>query len=215
MGASNQKRSKLTLFSDPSDHYSHRIRIVLAEKDETVEIVDITSDNAAEELPDVNPYLSLPTLVDRDLMLYEPAGIAEFLDERFPHPPLLPVYPVARAEIRQFIHRVESDWCPWVDIIIRDQDKDQIATAREGLRSSLTSIAPIFADKPYFMSEEFTLVDCCLGPILWRLGLLGIEMPVTRQTAPLHDYMKRVFSRDSFKLSLTDQEKSMHFRSKS
>lgn len=209
------KRSTMTFFSDARNHYSHRVRIVLAEKGVTVDVINVDPKDIPQELSEINPYSSLPTLVDRDLVVYETRVMMEYLDERFPHPPLLPVYPVARAEIRQFIHRVESDWCPWVDIIIRDQDKDQIATAREGLRSSLTSIAPIFADKPYFMSEEFTLVDCCLGPILWRLGLLGIEMPVTRQTAPLHDYMKRVFSRDSFKLSLTDQEKSMHFRSKS
>ncbi len=208
------KRSTMTFFSDARNHYSHRVRIVLAEKGVTVDVINVDPNDIPEELSEINPYSSLPTLVDRDLVVYETRVMMEYLDERFPHPPLLPVYPVARAEIRQFIHRVESDWCPWVDVIIRDQDRDQIVAAREGLRSSLTSIAPIFADKPYFMSEEFTLVDCCLGPILWRLELLGIDMPVTRQTTPLHDYMKRVFNRDSFKLSLTDQEKGMQFRSK-
>src|SRR5690606_7016414 len=208
------KRSTMTFFSDARNHYSHRVRIVLAEKGVTVDVINVDPKDIPQELSEINPYSSLPTLVDRDLVVYETRVMMEYLDERFPHPPLLPVYPVARAEIRQFIHRVESDWCPWVDVIIRDQDKDLTATAREGLRSSLISIAPIFADKPYFMSDEFTLVDCCLSPILWRLGLLGIDMPVTRQTAPLHDYMKRVFGRESFKVSLTDQEKSMHFRAK-
>lgn len=203
------KRSTMTLFSDVRDHYSHRVRIVLEEKGVTVDVVDVDPANIPQELSEINPYNSLPTLLDRDLVVYETRVMMEYLDERFPHPPLLPVYPVARAEIRQFMYRVESDWCPWVDTIVRGRNKDAIAAARKDLRDNLTAVAPIFAEKPFFMSEEFTLVDCCLAPILWRLPALGVELPATRQTAPLLDYMKRVFARDSFVRSLTDQEKAM------
>lgn len=208
MGASNQKRSKLTLFSDPSDHYSHRIRIVLAEKDVTVEIVDITSDNASDELPDVNPYLSLPTLVDRDLMLYEPAVIAEFLDERFPHPPMLPVYPVARAEIRQLIHRIEKDWCVHVNTLLKSDDNDQADRSREALTTSFLAVAPVFKDLDFFMSADLTLADCCIAPVLWRLPQLGIELK-GQAFEPMRDYMRRIFSRAGFRASLTETERSI------
>ena len=112
----------------------------------------------------------------------------EYLDERFPHPPLLPVYPVARGESRQYIYRIERDWCRLVDEIQNGSQKAQ-DKARKELRDSLLTIAPIFAEKPFFMNEEFTLVDCCLAPILWRLELLGVEIPQTRQSKPLLEYM--------------------------
>ncbi len=204
------KRSTMTFFSDARDHYSHRVRIVLAEKGVTVDIIHADPQNIPQELLESNPYHSLPTLVDRDLVLYQTQVMMEYLDERFPHPPLLPVYPVARAEIRQFIHRVESEWSPQVDTILGGRESARVADARKRLSSGLIAIAPIFTDKNYFMSDEFTLVDCCLGPILWRLKLLGIELPANRQTVPLIEYMKRVFSRDSFRASLTEQEKEMY-----
>lgn len=201
------KRSTMTLFSDSQDHYSHRVRIVLAEKGISVDVVPVDPANIPEELSELNPYNSLPTLIDRDLTVYETRVMMEYLDERFPHPPLLPVYPVARAEIRQFIYRVEGDWCPWVDTILRQGNKDEVLQARKSLRETLIAIAPIFADRPFFMSDEFTLVDCCLAPIFWRLHLLGIDLPTNRQTQPLLDYMQRMFERESFQASLTDKEK--------
>ena len=167
------KRATMTYFSDPSDHYSHRVRIVLAEKSVTVDVVDVNPANIPAELSELNPYNSLPTLVDRELTIYETRVMMEYLDERFPHPPLLPVYPVTRAEIRQFMFRLESDWCPWVNTIVRGKSKEAVAQAQKDLRDTLVAIAPIFSDKPFFMSEEFTLVDCCLVPILWRLPVLG------------------------------------------
>lgn len=203
------KRSTMTFFSDAQDHYSHRLRIVLAEKGVTVDVVDVDPANIPDELRELNPYASLPTLVDRDLTIYETRVMMEYLDERFPHPPLLPVYPVARAEIRQFIYRVENDWCPWVDTILRSKSKEAVAQAQKSLRDSLTAIAPIFADKPFFMSEEFSLVDCCLAPILWRLTVLGVDIPQTRQTLPLLAYMQRVFTRASFLASLTEREREI------
>jgi stringent starvation protein A len=203
------KRSTMTFFSDAKDHYSHRLRIVLAEKGITVDIVDIDPDDIPQELTELNPYNSLPTLVDRDLTIYESRTMMEYLDERFPHPPLLPVYPVARAEIRQFIYRVENDWCPKVETILRSRNKEAVAAAQKDLRESLKSVAPIFADKPFFMSDEFSLVDCCLAPILWRLSVLGVSVPHTRQTQPLFTYMQRVFTRPSFLASLTEREREI------
>lgn len=203
------KRAAMTFFSDPKDHYSHRVRIVLAEKSVAVDVVDMDPQNLSAELQALNPYHSLPTLVDRELTIYESRVMMEYLDERFPHPPLLPVYPVTRAEIRQFIYRVETDWCPWVDTLTRGGSKDAVAIAKKDLRNTLVAIAPIFTDKAYFMSDEFTLVDCCLAPIFWRLPSLGVELPNNKKTAALYDYMKRVFERDSFQASLADAEKDM------
>ncbi len=201
------KRTSMTFFSDGADHYSHRVRIVLAEKGVAVEINDTDLDSAPQELADVNPYNTLPTLVDRDLVLYEPNIMMEYLDERFPHPPLLPVYPVARAESRLYMHRIEKDWCRLVEVILTSEDADEADEARKELADGLIAIAPIFAEKPYFMSEEFTLVDCCLAPLLWRLEILGIELPA--QAKPLQQYMDRLFERESFQISLSEAEQEM------
>jgi RNA polymerase-associated protein len=156
----------------------------------------------------VNPYGSVPTLVDRDLALYESTVIMEYLDERYPHPPLMPVYPVARANTRLLIHRIQRDWCVLVDRILDSRQKDaDRALARKELRESLTGVSPLFAEKSFFLSDELSLVDCCLLPILWRLPVLGIELP--RQAKPLLDYMERQFARDSFQASLSSIERDM------
>ncbi len=203
------RRSSMTFFSDPSSHYSHRVRIVLAEKGVTVEVKDCNPDSVPQEVTDLNPYNNLPTLVDRDLCLYgDPKIMMEYLDERFPHPPLLPVYPVNRAECRLFIDRIERDWCPLVDKIVAKQDADAIALARKQLSEGLIAIAPIFADRPYFMSDEYSLVDCVLVPILWRLNDLGIELPAD-QCKPMLEYMDRMFARDAFQESLSEVERDM------
>jgi RNA polymerase-associated protein len=203
------KRSSMTFYSDNTSHYSHRVRIVLAEKGVTVEIIDAGGESRPEDLAQINPYNSLPTLVDRDLVLYESKIMMEYLDERFPHPPLLPVYPVARAESRLLVHRIERDWAILVDAIDAGESKKSVEAARKALRDSLIAVAPIFEEKPYFMSEEFTIVDCCMAPILWRLPAMGIEIPKKKQTKGLFEYMERLFERESFKESLSDQEKDM------
>ena len=203
------KHSSMIFYSDGNDHYSQRVRLVLAEKGVAVEIVDVEQGNMPEDLADLNPYNSLPTLVDRDLVLYESSVIMEYLDERFPHPPLLPVYPVARAQSRLFIYRIQRDWCGYVDTIVAGRSKDTVIDrARKELRESLIAIAPIFGEKAFFMSEEFTLVDCCLGPILWRLPVLGIELP-PKHGKPIHNYMDNLFSRESFQASLSEAELDM------
>lgn len=203
------RRSSMTLFSDPCSQYSHRVRIVLAEKGVTVDIEDIDSNNVTEEILEANPYGTLPTLVDRDLALYESKVVMEYLDERFPHPPLLPVYPVARAQSRLWIHRIEKDWCTLVDGILANPDGKKAEALRKEFKESLISISDIFIEMPYFMSEEFTLVDCCLAPMLWRLPQFGIELPNNRQTKPLVDYIDRLFERPAFQESLTDLEREI------
>ncbi|MFK7160958.1 glutathione S-transferase N-terminal domain-containing protein [Marinospirillum sp. MEB164] len=202
------KRSSMTFFSDGEDHYSHRVRIVLAEKGVTVDLLDISPDNKPEELADLNPYNSLPTLLDRDLVLYESKVMMEYLDERFPHPPLLPVYPVARAQSRLWLHRIEKEWSPLVDQLMLERSGKKADKARKELRESIISVAPIFLDRPFFMSDEFSIVDCCVLPILWRLNYLGIELP-EKQVKPLVDYMERSFDRDGFLASLSEVEREM------
>ena len=203
------RRSSMTLFSDPTCQYSHRVRIVLAAKGVTVDIEDIEGNGVTEEILEANPYGTLPTLVDRDLALYESKVVMEYLDERFPHPPLLPVYPVARAQSRLWIYRIERDWCTLIDQIVASPDSKKAEAARKEFRESLISVASIFADMDFFMNEEFTLVDCCLGPMLWRLPQLGIDLPSNRQVKPLLDYMDRLFARPSFEESLTDLEREI------
>lgn len=200
--------NKLACYSDPADHYSHRVRLVLAEKGVSAEIIDVAPGCCPPQLVEVNPYGSVPTLVDRDLALYESTVVMEYLDERYPHPPLLPVYPVARANSRLLIHRIQRDWCKQVDLILDSRSKEPARVqARKELRESLTGVSPLFADKPFFLSEELSLVDCCLLPILWRLPLLGIELP--KPAKPLLDYMERQFAREAFKASLSDVERDM------
>jgi stringent starvation protein A len=202
------KQSSMTFFSDNTCHYSHRVRIVLAEKGVTVDLIEVEPDHLPAELADLNPYNSLPTLVDRDLVLYESKVMMEYLDERFPHPPLLPVYPVARAESRLYMHRIELDWCGLVRTIETGSEPAKTEAAK-ALAESFTGIAPIFAEKPFFMSDEFTLVDCCLAPILWRLPSYGIDLKLTKQTKPLFTYMETLFDRESFQESLSPQEREM------
>ncbi|MSR11774.1 MAG: stringent starvation protein A [Gammaproteobacteria bacterium] len=204
------KRSSMTFYSDGSSHYSHRVRIVLAEKGVTVETIDVDPGELPDDLAMLNPYNNLPTLVDRDLVLYEADIMMEYLDERFPHPPLFPVYPVARAQSRLWIYRIRKDWCGLVDKIMDGTGTpSQLDKARKELRESLISIAPIFGEKPYFMSDEFTIVDCCVTPILWRLPAMGIDLPKNKTTKPLLEYKERLFERDSVRASLSEQEKEM------
>ena len=204
------RRSSMTLFSDASDHYSHRVRMVVAEKGVNVDIVDVSPGKKPEDLAEINPYNTLPTLLDRDLVLFESTVIMEYLDERFPHPPLLPVYPVARAQSRSLIHRIEKDWTRNVDLLMSGRSREPtLAKARKELAESLIAVAPVFADKPYFMSDEFTLVDCCVAPILWRLKYMGIKLP-ERQARPMRRYMREIFARASFRGSLSETEMEMY-----
>ena len=197
----------MTLFSDTIDIYSHQVRIVLAEKGVGVEISYTDPTKLPEDLMELNPYGTVPTLVDRELVLYKSHIIMEYLDERFPHPPLMPVYPVSRGQSRLMMHRIEQDWYSLAAQIFRGEG--DVETARNDLREALLSLAPVFSEMPYFMSEEFSLVDCYLAPLLWRLPALGIELN-GGGAKDIHAYMNRIFSRSSFKASLTDQEREIH-----
>lgn len=203
------KRSVMTLYSNPVDMTSHQIRIVLAEKGVTYEVINVIGENKPDELIDLNPYNSVPTLVDRELVLFETGIIMEYLDERFPHPPLMPVYPVARARSRLMMHRFERDWFCLVDQIQQGKNEKEKDKARSELKESLLTVAPVFGDNPYFLSEEFTLVDCYLAPLLWRLEVLGIKL-TGKGAKEIQQYMDRLFERESFQASLTELEREMH-----
>lgn len=197
----------MTLFSDPSCPYCHRVRIVLAEKGIAVDIVEVDARRLPAEVLELNPYGTVPTLLDRDLRLYESRIIMEYLDERFPHPPLMPVDPVARANARLFVYRVDTDWYSLMEPILRGGDKKQVAQKRRELRESLIATSPVFASRPFFMSDEFSLVDCCIAPLLWRLPILGIELPPSARA--VSEYASRLFDWPAFRHSLTEMEREM------
>ena len=180
--------------------------MVLAEKGIAVDVVDVDPKSLPDEVMDFNPYGSVPTLVDRDLRLYDSRIIMEYLDERFPHPPLLPVDPVSRASARLFMYRIERDWYAPMDRIVKGSGSEA-SQARKELRESLIATGPVFGAHPFFMSDEFSLVDCCVAPLLWRLPSLGIEIPA--QSKPLRNYMTRIFSWESFRSSLTEAEQEL------
>lgn len=206
MAVSSNRRSVMTLFARANDPHSHRARIVLAEKGITYEVVEVDEDNLPEDLIDLNPYNTVPTLVDRDLVLYDVRTTMEYLDERFPHPPLMPVDPVSRARFRLAMFRIEKDWYHLVDVI-ESESGATVARAKKELREMVLSTADAFAVKPYFLSDEFSLVDCCIAPILWRLPHYGIDLP--RQSKAVEQYADNLFSRPAFKSSLTEVEREM------
>jgi RNA polymerase-associated protein len=177
---------------------------VLAEKDIAHETVIVSQKKLPEDLIDLNPYSSLPTLVDRDLVLYNSRVIMEYLEERFPHPPLMPVGPVARAQTRLALHRVEHDWYPLADIIETSAEK-AAAKARKELMESIAAAADVFSAMPFFLSEEFGLVDASIAPLLWRLPHYGIELPKAAKS--ILAYADRMFAREGFQLSLTEGER--------
>jgi RNA polymerase-associated protein len=197
------KRSIMTLYSGALDLYSHRVRIVLAEKGVAVEVVHLDTKDKMEDLLELNPYGTSPTLVDRDLVLYDGNIIMEYLDERFPHPPLMPVYPVARAKTRLMIYRIDREWGGLIRKIESGKSAEAQVAAKE-LKNYLVKLAPVFGSGSFFLNEEFSLIDCCLAPILWRLPSWGITLPPEAKS--VMKYAERMFARDSFQASLTEAE---------
>jgi len=197
----------MTLFSAPHDPWSHRARIVLAEKNIGIDIVSVEPGRFPEDLLDLNPYHSAPTLVDRDLVLYDSRVIMEYLDERFPHPPLMPVDPVSRAQFRVALYRIERDWYGAMDQIEREPDKKQLPRLRKILRDTVLQSSDLFKVRPYFLSDEFSLVDASIAPILWRLPHYEIDLP--KEAQPIIKYASLVFSRSAFRESLSDAEHEM------
>ena len=200
------RRPVMTLFSNAACPQSHRVRLVLAEKGIGVELVEVGDGTFTEDLVELNPYGSVPTLVDRDLVLYNTQIIMEYLDDRYPHPPLMPVDPVERARTKLYVYRMERDWYSMLDDCI-GSDEAKAARARNIIRDGLTVIAPIFERKPFFMSDELTLADCTLLPLLWRLPLYEIELPVAAK--PLIKYADRLFARTAFKRSMSAGEREL------
>ena len=201
------RRSVMTLYADASDDpISHGVRIVLFEKDINVEINYVDQDDKPEDLTTLNPYDSVLTLIDRDLVLYDAQIMMEYLDERYPHPPLMPVDPVSRANNRQFRYRVIRDLYGALDDLT-SSNEIAAANARKNIRDNLMAIAPIFSQAPFFMSEEYSLTDCCLAPLLWRLSHYGIKL--TTQARPLLKYAEKIFAREGFQASLSPFERDI------
>jgi len=198
------RRSIITLYSGTDCVLSHACRIVLHEKDIECEVVYTDPTDTCQELQEFNPYYETPTLVDRDLILYDPFIINEYLDERFPHPPLMPVDPVSRAKQRLMIMRLNRDWFDSVKALQENKkDKEAYKTIRDGL----ISISPLFIEQSYIMGEDYSLVDVILAPLLWRLPVMNIVLP--KQAQVVVDYGERLFEREAFQASLSDAERDL------
>jgi stringent starvation protein A len=207
MNVVSSRRSVMTLFSSAHDAMSHRTRLVLAEKGINIDVVNVEPGALPEDLLDLNPYHSVPTLVDRDLVLYDSRVIIEYLDERFPHPPLMPVDPVTRAHFRLALYRIERDWYGLTQQIEQEVDKKQSLRLKKILRDSILASSDVFKAKPFFLSDEFSLVDASIAPILWRLPYFGIDL--APQGAAVAKYANHLFSRASFRDSLSEAEQDM------
>jgi len=206
MAVVSTKRPVMTLYTGVNDLYGHQVKIVLAEKGVSAEHVSVSSDDAPEVLAELNPYGTFPTLVDRDLVLFNASIILEYLDERFPHPPLLPIYPVARARARLMMYRIEREWYGPANILLSgDSSSEDLVQAREDLLQSLLAASKIFDESSYFLNDEFSLIDCVVAPLLFRLGRMKISLPAGK-AKPIEAYMNKIFSRDSFASSLTEKD---------
>ena len=199
-------RNSLALFSSTDDVLCHRVRLVLAAKGVSYDMVPVDPQAPPEDLIDLNPYHSVPTLVERDLVLYAASVVSEYLDERYPHPPLMPVDPLSRARLRLAMLRIEHDWVPLVQAI-QLGTKAQAETARKRLKELLTASVPLFKASKFFLNPEMSLADCAMAPIVWRLDALGIGLP--KDGKAIEDYGNRIFRSPGFVRSLTDQERKL------
>lgn len=211
MSAQSSRRSLLTVYADATAIESHRVRLMLAEKKIDNSLVTLEAgQRPPAELTELNPRNSVPTIVDRDLVLYDTRVIMDYLDERYPHPPMMPVDPVSRAQTRLALYRIESDWyslLPDLSAAATASDDRAAGTARHRLAESLTASADVFRAMPFFLSAEYSVLDATVAPLLWRLPLYGIVLPDS--AAPVIAYARRMFKRPGFKASLTQQEQEM------
>ena len=196
----------MTLYSDPNSAQSHRVRIVLGEKDLIFNVEDIISGQNNEDLIALNPNNTTPTFVDRNLVLYESRVIMEYLDERFPHPPLMPVDPVIRAKTRMVLHYIEKDLYGLLDDIKSSGEKKS-NKAKIKLKENLMLSLDFIQGKNFFLSDDFSIIDCSMAPILWRLPEYGIELP--KSAKPILKYAEKLFERTSFVENLSEQEEEM------
>ena len=196
----------MTLYSGTTCPFSQRCRIVLFEKGMDFQIMDVDLFNKPEDLAVMNPYNRVPVLVERDLILYESNIINEYIDERFPHPQLMPADPVMRARARLFLFRFENEMFSHIDALEKGNQRTADA-ARNIIRDSLTTISPVFGRQKYMLGEEFSMLDVAIAPLLWRLNYYAIELPKT--AAPLMKYAERLFSRPAFIDAMMPAEKVM------
>ena len=204
MAASPRMRNTLTLFSSTDCVLCHRVRLVLAAKGVTYDLIPVDPQNPPEDLVDLNPYQSVPTLVERDLVLYAASVVSEYLDERYPHPPLMPVDPLSRARLRLAMLRVELEWVPQVQAI-QSGNKAQAEAARKRLKEQLLGALPLFKAARFFLNPEMSLADCAVAPIVYRLPALGIVLP--KEAKVIEDYGQRIFRNPGFLRSMTPEEK--------
>lgn len=196
----------MTLYSGTVDPFSQRCRIVLFEKGMDFQVIDVDMFNRPEDLAVINPYNRVPVLVERDLILYEANIINEYIDERFPHPQLMPADPVMRARARLFLHRFENELFCHIDTLENGQQK-VADKARQAIRDNLTQIAPVFAKQKFMLGDEFSMLDVAIAPLLWRLDVYGIQLG--KEAAPLMKYAERLFSRPAYIEAMTPAEKAM------
>ncbi|MBI3903542.1 MAG: glutathione S-transferase N-terminal domain-containing protein [Nitrosomonadales bacterium] len=196
----------MTLYSGTIDPFSQRCRIVLFEKGMDFQVIDVDMYNRPEDLAVINPYNKVPVLVERDLILYEANIINEYIDERFPHPQLMPADPVMRARARLFLHRFENELFCHIDAIEHGLQKPA-DKARQAIRENLTQIAPVFMKQKYMLGDEFSMLDVAIAPLLWRLDVYGIQLG--KEAAPLMKYAERLFSRPAYIEAMTPAEKAM------
>jgi stringent starvation protein A len=205
MVQSARSRTALALYTTADGIQCHRTRLVLAAKGVSYDRVLVDPAKPPEDLLDLNPYGSTPTLVDRDLTLYNTAVVCEYLDERYPHPPLMPIDPLSRARLRLATVRIELDWLPEVDLIKaggRPAD-----AARKRLREHLLAALPLFKASRFFLNPEMSLTDCLVAPVIWRLPWLGVDLG--REGKPILDYGERLFASQGYVRSMTPEEKAM------
>ncbi len=202
----NNRHSAMTVYSDPSCPFSHRTRIVLHEKNIDANIEDVIDGQWPEDIVSINPSGISPTLIDRDVALFDSNIIISYFEERFLQPALMPNDPISRAKMRLMLHQIDTDWyANWG--LLSGSEKGKTSKARKALQEDLTVLAPLFAEGSFFMSKEFSLLDCSLAPLLWRLPSLNIKLPTKAKA--VEDYATRIFARNSFQASLSDSERAM------
>ncbi len=195
----------LTLYTTADGIQCHRVRLILAAKGVTYEREMVDPRQPPEDLVEINPYGDVPTLVERDMVLYDSPVVCEYLDERYPHPPLMPIDPLSRARLRLAAARIEYDWLPLIDTIL--EGGRPADTARRHLREQLLTSVPLFKASRYFLNPEMSLTDCLVAPVVWRLPMLGVDLG--HEGKPVLDYGERIFHTQGFARSLTDAERAM------
>ncbi|AHN28867.1 MULTISPECIES: glutathione S-transferase N-terminal domain-containing protein [Snodgrassella] len=198
----------MTLYAGITCPFSQRCSFVLYEKGMDFEIKDVDVFNKPEDLAVMNPYNQVPVLVERDLILYESNIINEYIDERFPHPQLMPADPIMRGRGRLVLYRLEKELFSHVLVLENPESSNkEMNKAREAITQGLTMLAPAFTKNKYIIGDDFSMIDVALAPLLWRLDHYDIKLP--KSAAPLLKYAERIFQREAFIDALTPAEKAM------